>query len=300
MPSLLEGSLPPGRPVEHQAAVLPVYPICLTPGSPSPGFGDARRGHQPSVAPTGHLAICRLPGRRSTLASSPSSVCLRLPAQCQHGTTTVTCSGAARTSASSSWGPFGPCKRSTNMLRPTAGPFHAAACPSDPHRRPQRTARGGACHLLAGDPCDDPISRLIDKRTAGLPDAFRADVAALMRVLRDGDARSRPRTWKAVVEFSRNVRPLLLAWGRRHQHLREITSAEVHRALATVPAGSARQNTFVATRALFGFLRRHRRIFTDPPATFTSAGVNNRCCSPSPRTISAWPRSPPPSCTAPC
>ena len=130
--------------------------------------------------------------------------------------------------------------------------------------------------LLAGEPCADPLPRLIDKRAAGLPDAFRTDVAAWMRVLRDGDARSRPRSWKTVVEYSRNVRPLLLAWGRRHQHLREITSTDIHQALATVPAGSARQNTFVATRALFRFLRRHLGSSPTPPATSTSAGVTNR------------------------
>lgn len=140
--------------------------------------------------------------------------------------------------------------------------------------RAELRARGGPKHLLAPllagldlldeEPDEDPLARLIDKRTAGLPDGMRTDIAAWMTVLRDGDARTRPKSWKTVVEYSRNVRPLLLAWGRRHQHLRELTSTDVRRAVAAVPAGSARQNTFVAIRALFRFLRRDRRIFTNP------------------------------------
>lgn len=118
--------------------------------------------------------------------------------------------------------------------------------------------------LLNEEPDGDPLAQLIEQRTAGLPSGMRRDVATWMTVLRDGDARTRPKSWKTVVEYSRNVRPLLLAWARHHPHLREITSTDVQRAIATVPAGSARQNTFVATRALFRFLRRDQRIFSNP------------------------------------
>lgn len=112
----------------------------------------------------------------------------------------------------------------------------------------------------------DPLAALVEQRTAGLPAGMRRDLAAWMTVLRDGSARTRPKTWKTVVEYSRRVRPLLLAWAGRHQHLREITADEVHRAIAAVPAGSARHNVFVAVRALFGFLRRDGRVFTNPAA----------------------------------
>jgi len=127
---------------------------------------------------------------------------------------------------------------------------------------------------LLDDPPSDPLPGLIERRAAGLPGGVGADLAAWMVVLRDGGPRTRPKTYKTVQEYSRWVRPLLIRWGRTHEHLREITADQVHQALLAVPAGSARRNTFVAVRALFGFLHRDRRIFTNPAAR-TSLGRRN-------------------------
>lgn len=123
---------------------------------------------------------------------------------------------------------------------------------------------------LLDDPPVDPLAALIARRTTGLPAGMRGDLAAWITVLRDGGARSRPKTWKTVLEYSRCVLPLLHSWAASdHEQLREITADDVSRALAAIPAGSARHNTFVATRALFRFLHRDRRVFTNPAASCT-------------------------------
>jgi len=119
---------------------------------------------------------------------------------------------------------------------------------------------------LLDDPPSDPLPALMERRAAGLPDGMRGDFAAWMVVLRDGGPRTKPKTYKTVQEYSRWVRPLLVGWGRTHEHLREITPGQVHQTLLAVPAGSARHDTFVAVRALFGFLHRDRRIFSNPTA----------------------------------
>ena len=117
---------------------------------------------------------------------------------------------------------------------------------------------------LLQDPAPDPLVAMTRRRTHGMPDGMGRDLADWMAVLRDGGTRTKPKTWKTTLEYSRWVRPLLLQWGRFHQHLREITTEQVQRALAGVAAGSQRQGTFVALRALFRFLHRDRRIFTNP------------------------------------
>lgn len=67
-------------------------------------------------------------------------------------------------------------------------------------------------------------------------------------------------------EYSRAIRPLLLAWAPHHDDLREITSDQVRHQLTAARAGWARQMTFVAVRSLFGFLRRDGRVFRNPTA----------------------------------
>jgi len=61
----------------------------------------------------------------------------------------------------------------------------------------------------------------------------------------------------------RRVRPLLLEWATRHDHLREITAADV--IAATTPlTGSQRRQTLTALRSLFGHCKKNGTIFRDP------------------------------------
>ena len=136
----------------------------------------------------------------------------------------------------------------------------------------QLRACGGPATLLAPalaalgllEPVQDRLVRLIDQRTASLPAGIRADITTWMRTLHDGGARTKPKSWKTVYEYSANVRPTLLLWAQHHEHLREISSAQVSAALATVPVGSRRRNVAVALRALFRFLHQAGRIFVNP------------------------------------
>jgi len=129
---------------------------------------------------------------------------------------------------------------------------------------PTQPIADALAHLgLLIDPAD-PLPELLARRTAGLPPGMAADLTVWITVLRDGGVRRRPRSWKTVTEYSGRVRPLLMSWARRHQHLREVSAQEVRQALFAQPPGSARRNVFVAARSLFGFLHRDGRLFTNP------------------------------------
>jgi len=119
-------------------------------------------------------------------------------------------------------------------------------------------------HGLLHPEADDPLPAMIARRSAGLPEAMRRDVAAWMTLLRDGGPRAHPRSWKTVSEYSRWAAPLLRVWAQRYEHLRQVTRGDVQRALAASPAGSTQDGRLVAARSLFRFLRRDGRIFTDP------------------------------------
>jgi hypothetical protein len=119
---------------------------------------------------------------------------------------------------------------------------------------------------LAGLLHDDRVSSftsLMQARLAVLPAPMATSVAHWLRTRRDGSPRSRPRNEHTVRMNLNRVHPLLLGWAHEHDHLREITAADI--IAATTPlTGSRRRQTLTALRSLFGHAKKSGTIFRDP------------------------------------
>ena len=92
-----------------------------------------------------------------------------------------------------------------------------------------------------------------------------------MRTLHDGGARTKPKSWKTVYEYSANVRSTLLVWAQHHEHLREISSVQVTAALATVPAGPAAARSPLRYELCSVLLHQSGRIFVNPTSRIPPA-----------------------------
>jgi hypothetical protein len=138
--------------------------------------------------------------------------------------------------------------------------------PAALHRRDLSITRTAEILAMAGLLDDDRIgsfTALIREQLAALPPPMAADVGHWLRTRREGGPRSRPRDEHTVRMNLRRVRPLLLEWATRHDHLREITAADV--IAATTPlTGSQRRQTLTALRSLFGHCKKNGTIFRDP------------------------------------
>lgn len=109
-----------------------------------------------------------------------------------------------------------------------------------------------------------PLDKAFDRRLTDVAPAIRADVQDWLLNLIEGTARTRPRSRATAAEYLRASAPVLTAWSRDHDHLREITADHVQQALAALPAGSPRMQALIALRSLFRYLRAQRRIFRNP------------------------------------
>jgi hypothetical protein len=138
--------------------------------------------------------------------------------------------------------------------------------PAALHRRDLSITRTAEILALAGLLHDDRIpsfTALTRARLALLPAPMAADVGHWLRTRSQGGPRSRPRNEHTVRMNLRRVHPLLLAWAGNHDHLREITAADV--IAATTPlTGSRRRQTLTALRSLFGHAKKTGTIFRDP------------------------------------
>lgn len=134
------------------------------------------------------------------------------------------------------------------------------------HRRDLSITRTAEILGMAGLLDDDRVpsfTSLIQARLAALPPPMAADVGHWLHTRREGGPRSRPRDEHTVRMNLRRVHPLLLEWATRHDHLREITAADI--TAATTPlTGSRRRQTLTALRSLFGHCKKTGTIFRDP------------------------------------
>jgi hypothetical protein len=107
------------------------------------------------------------------------------------------------------------------------------------------------------------FTSLIQARLAVLPPPMATDVRHWLHTRREGGPRSRPRNEHTVRMNLNRVHPLLLEWASDHDHLREITAADI--TAATMPlTGSRRRQTLTALRSLFGHCKKTGTIFRDP------------------------------------
>ncbi|MGW2939851.1 hypothetical protein ACWDA7_51305 [Streptomyces sp. NPDC001156] len=103
----------------------------------------------------------------------------------------------------------------------------------------------------------------LEPKLTGLAPGIRRDVDEWTRLLHDGGPRSKARDTTTVSGYLNRIRPVLLEWSTRYDHLREITRDDILAHLATVH-GSQRQHTLIALRSLFGRAKRNGTIFKDP------------------------------------
>ncbi|MCP2243288.1 hypothetical protein LX86_002017 [Lentzea aerocolonigenes] len=103
----------------------------------------------------------------------------------------------------------------------------------------------------------------LDVKLDGLAPAIGHDTGRWARQLHVGGPRSKPRAPDTARSYLRLLRPSLLEWSTRYDHLREVTRDDVLAVLDTV-RGEARRSTVTALRSLFGWARRGGVIFRNP------------------------------------
>ncbi len=97
----------------------------------------------------------------------------------------------------------------------------------------------------------------------GLTPSIRSETERWLRTLHDGGPRSRPRSPATAGNYLRAVKPALLEWSARYDHLREVTHEDVI-AHTEQLYGQRRQMTTVALRSLFAGARKNSVVFRDP------------------------------------
>ncbi|MCY0923928.1 hypothetical protein OS965_38345 [Streptomyces sp. H27-G5] len=112
---------------------------------------------------------------------------------------------------------------------------------------------------------DQPLSfdLWLESKLDGLATGIARDVGDWARLLHDGGPRSRARHVATVWNYLNRIRPVLLEWSNRYDHLREVTRDDVLAHLDTVH-GSQRQATIVALRSLFRRAQKNGTIFKNP------------------------------------
>ncbi|WP_020636139.1 hypothetical protein [Amycolatopsis alba] len=102
-------------------------------------------------------------------------------------------------------------------------------------------------------------------KLAGLAPGIAREVESWLRTLHKGGPRSRARDINTVRHYGGCLRPALLEWSGRYDHLREVTRDDVLAALDTAQ-GSSRQHLLIALRSLFGLLKKNGVVFRNPTA----------------------------------
>lgn len=105
----------------------------------------------------------------------------------------------------------------------------------------------------------------LDRKLADLALGIRRDTEAWIRLLRDGGPRSRPRDINTIWAYLNEIRPILLDWSDRYDHLREVTRDDLV-AIADSLHGNKRHHTLSVLRSLFRHCRKTGTIFRDPAA----------------------------------
>jgi hypothetical protein len=103
----------------------------------------------------------------------------------------------------------------------------------------------------------------LERKLEGLTPGISRDVEAWQRALHDGGPRTRARHRATGNNYLNSVRPALVAWSCRYNHLREVTRDDVLAILAPLH-GPRRNITLVALRSLFAFCKRNGTVFRNP------------------------------------
>jgi hypothetical protein len=108
-----------------------------------------------------------------------------------------------------------------------------------------------------------PFEQWLQRKLDGLATGIRRDIQDWARLLHDGGPRSQARDKTTVWGYLNRLRPVLLEWSNRYNHLREVTRDDVLAHLSTIH-GSQRQHTLIALRSLFNHAKKNGTIFKNP------------------------------------
>ncbi|MDP8961945.1 MAG: hypothetical protein M3N32_10065 [Actinomycetota bacterium] len=105
----------------------------------------------------------------------------------------------------------------------------------------------------------------LTRKLADLAPGIRRDIEDWLRTLRDGGPRTRPRSLHTVWAYLNQVRPVLVEWSARYDHLRQVTRDDVLAAAERLH-GSTRRHTLSVLRSLFRHCKKTGTVFRDPAA----------------------------------
>jgi integrase len=103
----------------------------------------------------------------------------------------------------------------------------------------------------------------LHRKLDGLAPGIGIAAEAWLRTTHDGGPRTKPRDMATIHSYMGHVRPILLDWSARYDHLREVTRDDILAVLDNLH-GSHRHDALIGLRRLFTFCRKSRVIFHDP------------------------------------
>jgi hypothetical protein len=124
------------------------------------------------------------------------------------------------------------------------------------------------------DDIPDLFTSWLDTKFSDLAPGVAREARRWAVTLHDGGPRSRPRTPGTTQAYVRAIRPALLAWSARYDHLREVTRDDVLGYLTDLH-GHDRELTLCALRSLFTWAKNSGVVFRNP-ATRIRLGARER------------------------
>jgi hypothetical protein len=108
-----------------------------------------------------------------------------------------------------------------------------------------------------------PFEDWLADKLDGLAPGIAREAEAWLRLLHDGGPRTKARGPTTVQGYLNRIRPLLLDWSARYDHLREVTRDDITSALDDLH-GDQRHHTMTALRSLFTRAKKNGAIFRNP------------------------------------
>ena len=103
----------------------------------------------------------------------------------------------------------------------------------------------------------------LERKLEGLAEGIGREAGWWLRTMRDGGPRSRARSLETAWRHMNNVRPALLDWSQRYDHLREVTRDDIQTILNDLH-GTRRSSFLVSLRSLFAFCKKKGMVFRNP------------------------------------
>ncbi|WP_206078101.1 site-specific integrase, partial [Prauserella endophytica] len=123
------------------------------------------------------------------------------------------------------------------------------------------------------------FARWLEAKLADIAPGIRDDTRRWVQLMHIGGPRTRARSHRTLRGYIDLLRPVLLDWSARHDHLREISRDEVMTALKPLH-GIRRQITLVALRSLFSWAKRRGVVFANPTSRFHVGDVDRGVLQP--------------------